>query len=726
MRTALVRMAAADPFARFVPSSTPALAPEPDAPTMTLQEVIAPPRGVPEIETTVPEIREAPPCSLTVTLDKSSYNAGETVTGTVKIENDVAMVAKVSEPARTRPPDAPRPSPPRTKVDVHVTSTRSPSLGTTPQSDDVHPRFLPRFLPQRVEVTIQGRERVTLQRTRVIPEQELAPFHHLQGRSHKEHHAHLRLKPKPEVRNLVAERDWRVRNGHVSQGKTVTIVEDETQIETVFLERRVVLQLPGVRGGDLSAGTREEAFSAVVPRTAPSAFYVAGGNWSHGKGYLAEIVYTASAAMVGPDGAPVGGAAHGGSTIGTGPAAPAVSLGDGETLLASAKRHFLVSQALVNPAMSMMSGSSMGGSMHVSQQQSHTSYDTVSYANPLAGADGGVGFTGPTVSGSRQFMTGGNLRATVTLDRGAYSPGTDSAVVKLEVNCSSAQACTMVGFHAVCSMNLVANAQKWSQTFELQKESAGTRHPGFSPGYYGERFLPLRFPPGWPATTYGALVRCNYGARCVLYLPKTFDTTLDAPVVVSPSASMYSAARPAGAPFAGPEADLPPPPELPPPRIFRPLWVDDAAAHACRGCYSQFGVFNRRHHCRQCGHVFCKKCAGEKRPLPRLGYQTPQRVCRGCLPEAHRTGGSFTPVEERLDAGYWAARMAHPGVGPTPPVPTAFERGAGHSTVSTGGDAEFQREARFSVDGGDARAVIGGEPGAVVLPPQATLTAELQ
>ena len=163
---------------------------------MTLQEVIAPPRGVPEMNTTVPEIREAPPCSLTVTLDKSSYNAGETVTGTVKIENDVAMVAK------------------------------------------------------RVEVTIQGRERVTLQRTRVIPEQELAPFHHLQGRSHKEHHARLRLEPKPEVRNLVAEREWRVRNGHVSQGKTVTIVEDETQIETVFLERRVVLQLPGVRAGD--------------------------------------------------------------------------------------------------------------------------------------------------------------------------------------------------------------------------------------------------------------------------------------------------------------------------------------------------------------------------------------------------------------------------------------------------------------------------------------------
>ena len=62
-----------------------------------------------------------------------------------------------------------------------------------------------------------------------------------------------------------------------------------------------MLQLPGVSGGDLPAGTRHEPFSAVIPRAAPSAFYVAGGNWSHGKGYLAEIVYTASAAMVGPE-----------------------------------------------------------------------------------------------------------------------------------------------------------------------------------------------------------------------------------------------------------------------------------------------------------------------------------------------------------------------------------------------------------------------------------------
>ena len=242
--------------------------------------------------------------------------------------------------------------------------------------------------------------------------------------------------------------------------------------------------------------------------------------------------------------------------------------------------------------------------------------------------------------------------------------------------------------------------------------------------------------------------------RCALYLPNTFDMTLDAPVVVAPSVSMYSCARPAGAPFTGPDTALPPAPDVPPPRIFRPLWVDDALAHACRGCHSRFGVFNRRHHCRQCGHVFCLKCAKEKRPLPRLGYRLPQRVCAGCLPDALRTGGAFTPVEEQVDATYWRQRMAHPGLGSTPPVPTAYARGAGHATGATGGDAEFQREAIFgsnpprgvgdgtdgvdvagsggsaagrgaSHGGGGGEIGAGGAGGGAVTPPT-TLPAELQ
>ena len=126
-------MAAADPFARFVPSTTPAPAPEPDAPTMTLREVMSPPASVPEVQTTVNEIAEAPPCTLTVTLDKSAYNAGETVTGTVKIENDVAMVAKVrGKPANLRRPDAPRGPRQRRKLTFASPHPSPPPLGTPP------------------------------------------------------------------------------------------------------------------------------------------------------------------------------------------------------------------------------------------------------------------------------------------------------------------------------------------------------------------------------------------------------------------------------------------------------------------------------------------------------------------------------------------------------------------------------------------------------------------
>ena len=157
-----------------------------------------------------------------------------------------------------------------------------------------------------MEVTVRGRERVTLQKTHTIPESELAPFHHLQGKSHKEHHAHLKENPKPEVRDLVKERDWRLRNGHTHPGKSVTLVEDVAQVETIFSERLVLLQLaddgelpPGVVRGSAPDGALR--FSARVPTDAPSSFYVAGGNWNVGTGYLAEIVYVVSATVVGPE-----------------------------------------------------------------------------------------------------------------------------------------------------------------------------------------------------------------------------------------------------------------------------------------------------------------------------------------------------------------------------------------------------------------------------------------
>ena len=55
---------------------------------------------------------------------------------------------------------------------------------------------------------------------------------------------------------------------------------------------------------------------------------------------------------------------------------------------------------------------------------------------------------------------------------------------------------------------------------------------------------------------------------------------------------------------------------------------------ACRACGKSFGVFTRRHHCRECGRSYCDTHSGTKVALPRRGHTEPQRVCDDC------TGGA--------------------------------------------------------------------------------------
>ncbi|XP_032523208.2 lateral signaling target protein 2 homolog [Danaus plexippus] len=61
-----------------------------------------------------------------------------------------------------------------------------------------------------------------------------------------------------------------------------------------------------------------------------------------------------------------------------------------------------------------------------------------------------------------------------------------------------------------------------------------------------------------------------------------------------------------------------------------PEWVPDIAAPACMRCSSHFTAFRRRHHCRNCGKVFCASCSSNSIPLPRFGQLKPVRVCEEC------------------------------------------------------------------------------------------------
>ncbi|KAL3527240.1 hypothetical protein ACH5RR_011896 [Cinchona calisaya] len=62
-------------------------------------------------------------------------------------------------------------------------------------------------------------------------------------------------------------------------------------------------------------------------------------------------------------------------------------------------------------------------------------------------------------------------------------------------------------------------------------------------------------------------------------------------------------------------------------------WVPDEAVNKCIACSSVFSAFNRKHHCRNCGHIFCDKCTQGRIALMADENAHPVRVCDRCLAE---------------------------------------------------------------------------------------------
>ncbi|BES87468.1 Beach [Nesidiocoris tenuis] len=59
-------------------------------------------------------------------------------------------------------------------------------------------------------------------------------------------------------------------------------------------------------------------------------------------------------------------------------------------------------------------------------------------------------------------------------------------------------------------------------------------------------------------------------------------------------------------------------------------WVKDDGAEACNSCKVKFSIYERRHHCRNCGLLFCSKCSRFESEISRLRILKPVRVCQGC------------------------------------------------------------------------------------------------
>ncbi|XP_067899035.1 lateral signaling target protein 2 homolog isoform X2 [Heterodontus francisci] len=61
-----------------------------------------------------------------------------------------------------------------------------------------------------------------------------------------------------------------------------------------------------------------------------------------------------------------------------------------------------------------------------------------------------------------------------------------------------------------------------------------------------------------------------------------------------------------------------------------PEWIADSACHQCMSCKAPFTIIRRRHHCRNCGKIFCSRCSSQSAPLPWYGRMKPVRVCTHC------------------------------------------------------------------------------------------------
>ncbi|XP_015280838.1 PREDICTED: myotubularin-related protein 3 isoform X10 [Gekko japonicus] len=70
-------------------------------------------------------------------------------------------------------------------------------------------------------------------------------------------------------------------------------------------------------------------------------------------------------------------------------------------------------------------------------------------------------------------------------------------------------------------------------------------------------------------------------------------------------------------------------------------WLPDHLAAHCYGCDSAFWLASRKHHCRNCGNVFCSSCCNQKVPVPSQQLFEPSRVCKSCYSSLHPASSSL-------------------------------------------------------------------------------------
>ncbi|KAK4710130.1 hypothetical protein R3W88_004643 [Solanum pinnatisectum] len=91
-------------------------------------------------------------------------------------------------------------------------------------------------------------------------------------------------------------------------------------------------------------------------------------------------------------------------------------------------------------------------------------------------------------------------------------------------------------------------------------------------------------------------------------------------------------------------------------KLMRPLneekdfWVPDEAVRKCTACATDFSAFNRKHHCRNCGDIFCDKCTQGRVALTADEDAQPVRVCDRCMAEVTQRLSNATEATTKVAA----------------------------------------------------------------------------
>lgn len=88
-----------------------------------------------------------------------------------------------------------------------------------------------------------------------------------------------------------------------------------------------------------------------------------------------------------------------------------------------------------------------------------------------------------------------------------------------------------------------------------------------------------------------------------------------------------------------------------------PTWSDGDVCHRCR---VEFSFTVRKHHCRNCGQIFCSQCSSKMCTLPKFGIEKEVRVCEACYMNLHAptTNATARNNDSDLPAEYLSSSLA--------------------------------------------------------------------